>query len=255
MSVIFENPPLIEVMCEFRFNAGLPWDWTVPGLVYSRVRHDFPDKHEQPAFELELPAGVLSPPINNVSRVQFLRKDRSALLQVGPNLLTVNHLRPYPTWQRFRALIAEQLEVYRNVAQPKSIQRIGLRYINRIEVPQLEPGIPIEIEHYLIAAPGLPETLKGRTLVNFGQRVEIDIREAKGILVLQSSSVLPESEGNVAFLLDLDFITANGTDTDLADAMLWVERAHARIEEAFLACITAASRRLFGVKDDATTQP
>jgi uncharacterized protein (TIGR04255 family) len=33
----YPNPPLIEAICEFRFNPGQTWVWTVPGLIYNEI--------------------------------------------------------------------------------------------------------------------------------------------------------------------------------------------------------------------------
>jgi len=116
MSAIYANPPIIETLCEFHFEAGEPWDWTVPGLVYARVRHEFPDRAEQRTFQVDLQAGKALPPrVDTVAKMQFLRKDRSALIQVGPNVLVVNHLPPYPNWNGFRELIFNNFDyLYRS---------------------------------------------------------------------------------------------------------------------------------------------
>lgn len=34
----YGNPPIVEVVAEFRFIPSEPWDLTVPGLVYDHLR-------------------------------------------------------------------------------------------------------------------------------------------------------------------------------------------------------------------------
>jgi len=49
----------------------------------------------------------------------------------------------------------------------------------------------------------------------------------------------------VAFLLDLDFITLHAEAVTIDSATEWIERAHDEEERAFEACITPKSRTLF----------
>jgi uncharacterized protein (TIGR04255 family) len=142
-------------------------------------------------------------------------------------------------------MIQRALEVYEQVAKPQAISRIGLRYINRLEIPEQQE---IEIEHFLLAVPiipgGIPQTF-GRWM----QRVEIPLLEANGLLVVHSGSVVEEEQANITFLLDLDLSTLQTMSVKLDYAMEWVERAHDEIEKAFEACITPEARRLFGEEE------
>ena len=109
MRVVFANSPILETVCDFQFEPRQPWDWTVPGLLYERVRTTFPLKQEQRNFEVNvppIPGNETMPMQQAVTRLQFLREDKRALIQVGPNFLAVNHLRPYPTWEPYETSCA-----------------------------------------------------------------------------------------------------------------------------------------------------
>jgi uncharacterized protein (TIGR04255 family) len=177
--------------------------------------------------------------------MQFLRSDERALLQVGPDLLTVNHLKPYPSWTAFKEMIVRALKVYREVAAPKGIRRIGLRYINKIEIPKTR----VEIEDYLLAVPQVPEAVP-QVFARFVQRVEIMFEQANGLLILQTGSVQQEAGTETAFMLDLDFITLQAVTLDAA--MDWVEQAHDHVERTFETCITDNTRKLFKERKEET---
>jgi uncharacterized protein (TIGR04255 family) len=179
---------------------------------------------------------------SGADRMQFMREDERALIQVGPDLLAVNHLKPYSDWATFKPMIERALGVYEQIAKPKAISRIGLRYINRLEIPEQQD---IEIEHFLLAAPTVPGDIP-QTFSRWSQRVEIPLPEANGLLVLQSSSIVEEGQTNIAFLLDLDFVILQPGAVELDSAMEWVERAHVEVEKAFEACVTSTARELFG---------
>lgn len=244
MGRLYENPPLIEAVCEFQFEPSQPWDWTIPGLVYDKVKKDFPKKKQQNVIEMEahVEHDELMPSIKkgSVARLQFLREDETALLQVGSNLFVVNHLRPYPTWEMFREMIKDGLAIYRDVANPKALKRIGLRYINRLEIPESQ----VEIEDYIRAVPTIPEPVP-QVFATWIQRVEIPFEDSNGLMIMQSGLLKHEEPNKVVFLLDLDFITLNVQEVKLENVTDWLEQAHDAVEKTFEVCITDKSRALF----------
>jgi uncharacterized protein (TIGR04255 family) len=248
MSKIYTNPPLIEALCEFYFAPSQPWDLTIPGLFYREVASEFPKKRQVRPFQVDFEVEGQEQAIQNTGsitdRMQFLREDERALIQVGLDLLVVNHLKPYSNWQAFKRMIARALEVYRQVANPQAINRIGLRYINRLDIPENKT----EIEDYLLAVPTVPSAVP-QVFASWKQRVEIPFIEANGLLVIQSSSVFQEGQETVAFLLDLDFITIQARLVTLDSAMEWVDRAHDEIEKVFEACVTPKAKQLFGEEE------
>lgn len=245
MGRVYDKPPVIEAVCEFRFEPSQTWDWTVPGLFYAKVQDDFPLKRERTNYQLavgEGPAEDLASVQGQVSRwMQFVRKDESALIQLGPDLLTVNQLRPYTHWPTFKAMIERALESYRDIAKPKGFRRIGLRYINRLEIPEAS----IELEDYVEAVPKVPASLP-QLFATWAQRVEIPFEKHNGMLALQTGSVREkEPAAAYPFMLDLDFRTLHAEQVALDGAMQWIEKAHEVVEESFEACITDKSRSLF----------
>jgi uncharacterized protein (TIGR04255 family) len=241
MGRLYKNPPLIEALCEFQFESGQPWDWTIPGLVYDKVKKEYPKKKHQKIIEMEVRAeNEISQTVKGgIARMQFLREDETALVQVGPNLMVVNHLKPYPTWGKFQEMIKNGLAVYRDVANPKAMKRISLRYINRLEIPQSQ----VRIEDYILAVPNIPEPLP-QVFATWIQRVEIPFEDSNGVMVMQSGLIRHEVPNSIAFLLDLDFITLDIQKVNLDNVMDWVAKAHDEVEKAFEVCITDKTRAL-----------
>src|SRR5438093_1211585 len=101
--------PLIEALCEFRFAPSPSWDWTIPGRLYDEIGRDFPERAQVDGVAVQFVLGPekasAQPVINGPARVQMKRADGTAMVQVGPNLLVVNHLRPYVGWETFRPMI------------------------------------------------------------------------------------------------------------------------------------------------------
>jgi len=90
----YRHPPIIEALCEFRFEPGPPWDLAIPGLVYEKVKEEFPTRRQAKAFEVNVaasPEGV-EQRVTTTDRIHFLRDDEKALIQVDRNLLVVSGL-------------------------------------------------------------------------------------------------------------------------------------------------------------------
>jgi uncharacterized protein (TIGR04255 family) len=249
----YRNPPIVEALCEFQFEPGAPWDIAVPGLVYEKVRDRFPKRREVPAVELSIaigPRGVVPEARTTdqipIQRIQFLRDDEKVVIQVGPNLLAVNHLRPYPTWQEFVPLIQQGFEAYRDAANPKGIRRIRLRYVNRIEIP----GERVSLENYFEFRPFVGERLPqdyGAFIVG----IQIPFEDSRDVLRLQLASARVETSHTVAVMLDLDYFLAQPGAVSQDEIFTWIDVAHNHVEEVFEGCITDSLRRMF---DEVTEQ-
>jgi len=242
----YHNPPIIQAVCEFQFIPSGEWDWTIPGLVYQQIEKEFPQKRQEKALEITIEAQQQGAVAQNVgsslSKMQFLRPDNSAMVQVGPNLLAVNAMRPYPGWETLRDLIERQFRIYSNIANPKGYRRIGLRYINQVVLPTLR----IEMTDYFNYYPHLPETVE-QLHGPFAMRVLHLYENGRDTLNLQMAHSSAPSTENLAIALDLDYSVSQAGEIELSKGIEWVDQAHERIEQMFEACITDRTRALLEV--------
>lgn len=235
----YANPPLIEAVCEFRFEPGDSWDLAIPGLLYKALSSQFPKRRQVRLLESTIaakPEGIWQT-VSQEERLQCLREDETALVQVGPHLLSVNHLKPYPQWKGFVPLIREALHAYRGVANPKGLQRIGLRYINRIEIP--EPNVPLEryFDFYPFVGSRLPQGFFQCVV-----RIHVPFYGGRDVLRL----ALSDEPGKPTFILDLDYFLGQPGKVAFEDVFQWLDAAHDRVEEAFEGCVKDSLRERFG---------
>lgn len=227
-----KSPPLIEALCEFRFSATEDWDWTVPGRLYDELKDEFPERGQVQAVELRLDTKQVSQGV--VERVQMKRKDGSAMVQVGPHLLIVNHLLPYSDWNEFLTLIIRVLEKYTNLATHAPFERIGLRYINQIPIQNEEQ---YEIGKHVTLVPPVPKAIE-RPLASFYQRYELKHDDPEGVLIHQTGIAKnPSGQSNV--MLDLDFGASKVSHLDISSIGDWLTKAHRQIEIAFTESVEA----------------
>jgi uncharacterized protein (TIGR04255 family) len=207
------------------------------------VKDEFPDKKQQ------IGVGVQFRPTEKglehrvepaPPRVQFFRKDKTALIQVGPDLFVVNHVKPYPTWDVFKPLILENFQQYKGVANPQGFKRMGLRYINKI----IFNAESVELEEYFNFFPAIPQDLP-QLYEGFISRVEIPYFNNRDKMIITVSNAIPEAPKTLPIILDLDYIMIVQEEIPMEGFEGWLEQAHSAIEKAFESCITNKSRTLF----------
>ena len=239
----YENPPVVEALCEFQFISNRLWDLTIPGLIYEKVKKDFPDKQQQIGIEFQLKPtekGVEHKIEPAPPRIQFFKEDKTALIQIAPDLLTVNQLKPYPSWNKFKPIILDVFNIYKEIANPHAFRRIGLRYINIIEFDKK----PIEIKDYFQYYSFIPNDLPP-IHDSFLIRSEFPYEEGKERLILILATVIPSKQNVLSILLDIDYVMTSPEYVLLNEVSNWLEKAHDRVETAFEACITNKARAIF----------
>ncbi|MDP2936786.1 MAG: TIGR04255 family protein [Dehalococcoidia bacterium] len=241
MSRKYGNPPITEAVCEFRFAPSTPWDLTIPGLVYEEVRGTFPKKRQATTLEARMSAGPegLEHHIATTPGMQFVREDEKALLQVGKDLLSAHHLKPYPTWQEFLPLVRHGFDAYCKVARPQGVGRIGLRYINRVEIKAERVKMEDYFEFHPTVGPQLPQNLD-----EFSITIQIPFENGRDRTRLQLGSVKGEPN-TVTAILDIDYSLARSDQVSLDTVFEWVEVAHSHVEDVFEGCITDKLRAVF----------
>ncbi|TVR63977.1 MAG: TIGR04255 family protein [Candidatus Competibacteraceae bacterium] len=241
----YRNPPVEEALVEFRFVPGPGWDPTLPGKLHQHaaIKNGYAGKpRTQKIVEAALEAGRDQPSQMTLregfGRVQLVNENGNRLISLGPDVLSVNVLRPYEGWTRFRQRIDTALQAYAEVAEPGGVSRVGVRYINKIVLPEQA----VELKTWFRCGPPAVPELPGN-MAGFMSRVEFLYPDAVKLLLTQASIDAPEEPA--AFLLDLDVLWESGEARSPDAIMTVVDDLHARVGGAFEAIITDATRERF----------
>ena len=245
----YRNPPIEEALCEFRFAPGDEWDPTMPGKLHTKLANAYPSKPRKQILarvSVERTEGKATRVrYQDVDKVQFHTEDGTRLVGVGEDTLSVHMLRPYQSsergerggWEEFRCRTTAALQAYRTVAAPMGVQRVSVRYVNKIVMPK-----DAEIGDYLLCA--LPQV--GRlpdSVLGLASRVEYRYEDGAHLILSQGTAHDPS--GQPAVLLDLDVIWESKSQLDLDRAMEMVQSLRDREREAFEAVITENAREVF----------
>ncbi|MDW8038971.1 MAG: TIGR04255 family protein [Thermoguttaceae bacterium] len=235
----YANPPILEAVCEFRLSRKTPWDITVPGRVYEKLREEFPLREDRVVEDWDITYHPVRSrgPILREPRLLCFTNEKNLFIQLGRRLLSVHVVRPYPTWSAFKPRIAKAWESLAGIVEIRGLSRIGLQYVNRIEVPSLEGNLKDYFDFY----PFLGEHV-ARDVANFMLAVEYRYADGRDRCVTILSSSMKSSK---TFFLEIDYFLFQSELIPPTEAISWVEEAHSRVEEIFEGCITDRLREQF----------
>jgi uncharacterized protein (TIGR04255 family) len=153
--------------------------------------------------------------------------------------LSYHKLTPYTHWEACRARVEELWSRYRQWAKPVRIARLGLRYVNRLELPA--PG---ELTDYLLTAPriapGLPQVMS-----SYLMQISIPQPDMPGAVLNVRQGILPAERAGVASIV-VDHDLTQPLDISANSEEIWpmFERMHERQDQIFEATITDRTREL-----------
>jgi uncharacterized protein (TIGR04255 family) len=234
--------PLVETVCEFRFRTQGTWDITIPGLFYSQVKDDFSERETINELSFQVSIGDKTP--GNVpqvfpptQRLKLQRPDKSAVIQIGSDLLAINHLQPYKCWETFHDLILNMFDKYTELCGECEIERVALRYINHIPIPEDQR---FEIEQFLTVFPIFPSPIN-HDLSGFSQLYEFMFSQPQAVLQ-HRTGIIENLENKAVLLLDLNFISLEISHFSKKSERLdliqqWLSNAHNHVEAAFIASL------------------
>jgi len=170
--------------------------------------------------------------------------DQADILLVLPDGIAASRLAPYPGWEQLQERSRAAWAEWRDSVAHKIIKRIGVRYINRIDIPIRQSEI-LDIEEYLRIVPRVPEFSK-RPLSGFWAQVTKPTDIPHWSVSVTSNIVSPAPLINhVSVALDIDVFRIEqipGRDADLWEC---VDAARSLKNTIFESCITDEARRLF----------
>ncbi len=238
----YKNSPILEAICEFRFPSEVPWDLTTPGSFYDKIKNTFPikEQHTTQSVEISESQSGIQHQLKIDQRMFFYTNDKKTFVQIGNQVLGINCLKPYPSWDKFKPFIESPYKALKELIELKSPTRIGLRYINKIEVPKTNGDLSNYFEFRPLMGSNLPQNLE-----KFNVGCYLPFSDARDYCRIRLSSATPDKSDNNAYLLDLDYILDKKSAILPENVIEWVDHAHDETEKVFEGCITDQLREIF----------
>jgi len=128
----YSKPPLVEAVLELRFEQNLSDKEMI--RAKDRLQRPFPAVEELKTFQAKLePRGAVTD--MGLAGFKLTSKNGIDVVLLQRNTIVASRLAPYCGWERFVAQAKENYELFEKVVGLKRINRIGARFVNRIDVP------------------------------------------------------------------------------------------------------------------------
>lgn len=237
MARTYNKPPILEAVCDFRFSSSQPWDWTIPGLFYERIKENFPFRETLATVETTVDPNQNRLTQQSQPKIRFVSEERSGVIQVAPHNLSIHQLRPYDNWVHFKSRILEYLQIYQEVAGEAFPIRLGLRYVNQIDLPFTD----VKLEEFFRVLPQVPSPIP-QDFSSFLFNVEVAYNSPESGLRIIFGTVLSENVNHTVYVLDLDMFSSEQAIPSGNQVAEWLEITHERIEVVFDAAFTDRTR-------------
>lgn len=214
------HAPIAEAVIEMRAHAEVPWEESGIRSQLAPLLPGYPKIESQSEFEHEMQFG---PGQDTVQRHRDLgwrglrceSADHVHIAQFNRDGFVFSRLRPYDHWEEFHAEAIRLWKIHRDLAAPSGVQRLGLRFINRIELPVDGP----RPDDYLrMTSEVLPEMSLSR--VGFFHRDVLAVPGYPYIVVIVRTVQPIQAGGGKGFGLLLDIDVFSTEPFDLRDDLL-----------------------------------
>lgn len=240
----YEAPPIQEAICELHFELPKPLDREAIQRMQAVWQSQYPNQQVVTEKSLEVRFGMegVDTTSNEVGHKLIARSaDEKDLAQMGKSFVAVNRLKPYLGWEEsFRDTILQRLREVTSVYGFERISRIGLRYINRIDLPQH----PARWADWFTFRPPVPADMGdcgGEFAWHFRHDLESDLKCSINFVTLPQTT---PAESSV--ILDIDVIWRGSRLVSESPAGL--ETVHLPHRKLFEGYVLDKTRNLFHIK-------
>lgn len=161
------------------------------------------------------------------------------VVQFRLNSFTFSRLAPYQTWDQLRSEAKTLWESYRQIVRALPVVRVGLRYVNQLDLPMPMRDLRDFIRLYPEVSTDLTQQLAG-----FFLQVQIPQEDLGAMLILNEAMVPPSGPDVASVVLDID-VFKQGLKLE-SDDEVWnvLEALRLRKNLVFEGCITNNTREL-----------
>ena len=236
----YSKAPITEATIDLR--VTLPEDHTLVQLdIFHQTLGDmYSEKHPIYIAEFAIPEG------NNPTQIQpeqigyrFVSEDKRKIIQARLDGFGYTLLAPYDSWEPFRDEAKKLWMLYRELMKPSSIQRVAVRYINRLDIPS--PSV--ELSEYLEILPTVSRKLP-QVLDAYFMQLVIPFVVQESTAIINQGFVPPVVADTKAVVLDIDLF--RDRELPVHEGEIWqiFERLREGKNMIFDACLTTKAKEM-----------
>ena len=243
--VIYRKNPLTEVLCQLRFPPILKIDSQAPASFQDQIRRKFPLYEERtdidlPSYFPEEFAKSMKGQMNIKPAYplhDFISEDRIWKLTLSRDFIALA-TKQYRTWDEFKEKLLYAIAPLREVYEPSSYTRVGLRYSDEIHRTNL--GLTADVPWSDLLQPHISGLLMSEDIrtdiKNMLNQVQIALPDNGARVTIRHGLGLLGPPQEQTYIIDSDFFRNESTEVDNAEAILDYFNRQARY--LFRWCIT-----------------
>ncbi len=200
----FARAPISEAVLDIQVRFTTPVDTARLAEFHRGIEEEYPVREDRVKWHGRIEVGgasVQQAVARAAEGFMFRSADRHRAVQARQDGFTYNWLKPYKAWEDLRDEAKIHWERYRNLFQPEAVTRLGLRYINRIELP-----LPLsDIRDYIKTAPDIADGMP-QAVSSLFMRLEIP-DAASGLLAILTETIEAKTADNrLPLIFDIDVV-------------------------------------------------
>jgi len=241
----YKRPPITEAVVGVQFGARITEDDLKK--VSGRFKELYPVEQHVKTFGIQ----IINPPdggrpdvrVEETPGYRRTSDDATEIILFSPESILFSQLSPYPGWELFFARFERDWELCKREIGYRKINRLGVRYINRIDIPNPDTSSVIRQSDYMNVYIRLPEIL-GPTLTYNAQAI-LQIEEIRAQLIINTSLAPSPLLNHTSFLVDIDVGRTEEVPQRDADIFTLLAQIRDKKNMVFESCITDRARELF----------
>jgi|ERR1700722_9533864 len=177
-----------------------------------------------------------------ISGLRLCRPQNDRVLLIQPRGMTFSHLPPYTSWEVFQSEARRLWNRYVDFVKPEAVTRVALRYMNRIDIPEMK----FEMSDYFRLYPEIPKNIP-QDISAFFMQFQMPQSDLATDLtaVINFAPTVRRDEHTQSIVLDIDVFALRDLPTSSDDVFNLLNVIRTRKNELFEACITDRARELF----------
>jgi uncharacterized protein (TIGR04255 family) len=243
---VFLNAPVTEALLDIK--VILPPTTNLENLekFQEKIANEYPYKKErrtwQGGFEVnETGIPKVETPTGGIDGYLFKSANEKRIVQASLDGFTFNMLKPYSRWEDFIQEARNLWGIYVNETNPEHVFQIGLRYINRIEIP-----LPIhDLKEYILTVPEVSPELPYPLSGYFLRLVFNDPSSTATALLTETVDQDNPIPGILPIILDIDVTNQNLSLDPNMDFWTDIEKMRQFKNTLFFNSLTEKGKELF----------
>jgi uncharacterized protein (TIGR04255 family) len=199
--------PIVEAVIEICARAQAPWEELAITKQIKPRLHDYPDVVSQNQERREITLSLDQPKFvsHNLGwhGLQFQSADGKHIARFTRDSFMLSRLQPYQNWSHLFDEAMRLWQMHVEIAKPLEVQRVGVRFINRIE---MQPG-DVRCEDYIELPPHPTKGLDLPFMGFFHQDTLAVPGYPLAVNIIRTFQPPQTTNAGIAAILDIDAFT------------------------------------------------